>query len=397
MIELGMAVACLCLLLVGSLLWSQRSWRRQPTGSRRALHGQIYRRRLDELAAERAQDLLAEEGDERLALESSLLADLQDPEPATAALRAPAWPWWLGVGVALLLSLGVYWLVGGYRGQLALEHAETALPALSQRLLNQRQPASPEELATLKLGLRHRLASQPDDYRGWLLLGRLALEQQDAPTALESLALAYRLSGQQPLVLLPYSQALMLSGRFQQADELLRAWLADQPDSALGWNLLAWSALEQGQAEQAMDHWQRVLALLPADAPLAIQAREALATAKQSQLAMQPLLEVRVELAPGLALPADASLMLFVQAPEGGMPLLARKVGIRQLPQLITLSAADSPMGAWDPGKSGPWVLKGRLTGQANDAGPEAGLEGQMALSLDEKLNKVTLVIDRSL
>ena len=132
MIEFGMAVACLCLLLVGSLLWSQRSWRRQPTGSRRALHGQIYRRRLDELAAERAQDLLAEEGDERLALESSLLADLQDPEPATAVLRAPAWPWWLGVGVALLLSLAVYWLVGGYRGQLALEHAETALPALSQ-------------------------------------------------------------------------------------------------------------------------------------------------------------------------------------------------------------------------------------------------------------------------
>ena len=67
------------------------------------------------------------------------------------------------------------------------------------------------------------------------------------------------------------------------------------------------------------------------------------------------------------------------------------------MPRLISLSAADSPMGAWQPGKPGPWILKGRVTSLAQDAGQVAGLEGQMALSLDEKLNKVTLVIDRSL
>ncbi len=390
MIEFWMAAASLALLLVASLLWSQQRWARRPPLSRRTLQGQLYRRRRIELAAERAQDLLADDADDPLTLEHSLLADLQAADPIPPAARPRGWPLWLGLGLALLLSLTVYWLVGGHRGQAALERAEAALPMLSQRLLQQRMPASAEELATLKLGLRQRLASQPDDYRGWLLLGRLALEQQDARTALDALELAYRLSGQQPLVQLPYSQALMLSGRFQEAEALLRAWLAREPESAIGWNLLAWSALEQGAREQAMAHWQRVLALLPADAPLAVQAREALAAARQSQSAAPALLQVRLELAPGLALPAGATLMLSLQAPAGGMPVLARRLDIDRLPQTVSLSVTDAPMGVW-PGGAGPWLLKAQLNGAG------AGFEGQMTLSLSDNENEVMLLIDRSL
>jgi hypothetical protein len=64
-----------------------------------------------------------------------------------------------------------------------------------------------QDLLDFTLALRTRLKEEPNDYRGWLLLGRLTLDGNDPEMAREALERAYALAPQKAMVAVPYAQA----------------------------------------------------------------------------------------------------------------------------------------------------------------------------------------------
>jgi cytochrome c-type biogenesis protein CcmH len=106
-------------------------------------------------------------------------------------------------------------------------------------------------------------------------------------------------------------------------------------------------------------------------------------------------IHLHVTLAPALAarVPANASLFVFVRAPNGGPPLAAKRIGA-SLPQDVELSAADSMIAGrgLTPGQNvsvvarisasgSPQASSGDLYGQIDTV---AGKSGARALEIDK-------------
>ncbi len=161
--------------------------------SRSALNKQLYRQRLLEIGEEREQGVLAEESDSLVELQRSLLDDIPDVEQTARSGKSLIWiP---GVLVLLVVSLGLYYKLGSWQEVSRWQDASSRLGELSNRILVERDAqVTEQDLLDFTLALRTRLKDEPNDYRGWLLLGRLALDGNDPEMASEALERAYTLA-----------------------------------------------------------------------------------------------------------------------------------------------------------------------------------------------------------
>ena len=141
------------------------------------------------------------------------------------------------------------------------------------------QPAAPppaldgdqlERIRGMVAGLADRLAEEPDDLDGWLMLGRSYMVLGQTPQAVGALSQAARLAPDRPQIL-----AALLAATVNAAadDQVLAAGIPALTDQVLGLdpdNLdalwYAGVAAEQGGKDaQARAYWRRLLALLPSD------------------------------------------------------------------------------------------------------------------------------------
>jgi cytochrome c-type biogenesis protein CcmH len=124
-------------------------------------------------------------------------------------------------------------------------------------------------------GLATRLQDQPDDIEGWRRLGRSyqvlgELEQSADAYQRVALALPDDLTAQ-----LDYADALLAALPADQPDDRLPAVLTEQmgrvlaldPQNPAALFYLGQAAAQAGDAAGARDHWQRLLARIPLDAP----------------------------------------------------------------------------------------------------------------------------------
>ena len=175
----------------------------RQTISRSALNKQLYRQRVVEIGEERDQGILAEEQESLVELQRSLLDDIPDVEQTASSGRSLVWiP---GVLVLVVVSLGLYAKLGSWQEVMHWQSVNARLSELSNKILVERDSnVTEQDLQDFMLGLRTRLAEEPDDYRGWLLLGRLALDGNDPDTALSSLERAYKMAPDRRMVTVPY-------------------------------------------------------------------------------------------------------------------------------------------------------------------------------------------------
>ncbi|MFM4836100.1 c-type cytochrome biogenesis protein CcmI [Aeromonas veronii] len=367
--------------------------------SRSALNKQLYRQRLLEIGEEREQGVLAEESDSLVELQRSLLDDIPDVEQTARSGKSLIWiP---GVLVLLVVSLGLYYKLGSWQEVSRWQDASSRLGELSNRILVERDAkVTEQDLLDFTLALRTRLKDEPNDYRGWLLLGRLALDGNDPEMASEALERAYTLAPQKSLVAVPYAQALMMTGDEAQADALLQAAIAQDPDNIEARSVYAFMALQKEDFQTALARWQAMLPLMEKGTPRYVMVERSMeyarAQLKQRGIEVtnsgaanagavegQPLavkegeFPIHVTLAAGIQMPEDAHLFVFAVVPNGPpMPIAVKRIAGPTLPVTLSLGDGDAMMEGSKLAAYPELQFKARLSRGGNVMNKEGAFEG---------------------
>ncbi|KAE9638115.1 c-type cytochrome biogenesis protein CcmI [Aeromonas veronii] len=367
--------------------------------SRSALNKQLYRQRLLEIGEEREQGVLAEESDSLVELQRSLLDDIPDVEQTARSGKSLIWiP---GVLVLLMVSLGLYYKLGSWQEVSRWQDASSRLGELSNRILVERDAkVTEQDLLDFTLALRTRLKDEPNDYRGWLLLGRLALDGNDPEMAREALERAYTLAPQKSLVAVPYAQALMMTGGEAQADALLQAAIAQDPDNIEARSVYAFMALQKEDFQTALARWQAMLPLMEKGTPRYVMVERSMeyaraqlkqrgievtnsGAAKAGAVEGQPLavkegeFPIHVTLAAGIQMPEDAHLFVFAVVPNGPpMPIAVKRIAGPTLPVTLSLGDGDAMMEGSKLAAYPELQFKARLSRGGNVMNKEGAFEG---------------------
>ncbi|WP_425934601.1 c-type cytochrome biogenesis protein CcmI [Aeromonas rivipollensis] len=389
------------LLVLASLALILPLWRGEgrQSISRSALNKQLYRQRLLEIGEEREQGILAEESESLVELQRSLLDDIPDVEQSARGGKSLIWiP---GVLVLVVVSLGLYYQLGAWQEVGRWQDASSRLGELSNRILVERDSeVTEQDLLDFTLGLRTRLKEEPNDYRGWLLLGRLTLDGNDPEMAREALERAYSLAPQKAMVAVPYAQALMMTGEEARADQLLQAAIAQDPANIEARSVHAFMALQKEDFQTALVRWRAMLPLLEKGstrhamversieyAEQQLRQRGIAVTAAPAAQAGQGSAQVlavkegeyplHITLAPGIQLPEDAHLFVFAVIPNGPpMPIAVKRIPGPQLPLTLSLGDGDAMMEGSKLAAYPELQFKARLSRGGNVMNKEGAFEG---------------------
>lgn len=217
------------------------------------------------------------------------------------------------------------------------------------------QPKTIEEMTAR---LEAAVKNDPKSAESWYFLGRTYMAQERAGDASVAFERAIGVAGREPELLGQWAQALYFAGSKQwtpQLQALTDEALKGDPAEVTSLGLLGIAAYEAGQFQQAIGHWQQLVAVLPVEDPSrqAIQggidrAREQLGepAADVTPAASQGL-TVRVALAAELQAkvqPGDA-VFIFARAVSGPpMPLAVKRLTVADLPAEVSLSDSDAMM-----------------------------------------------------
>lgn len=369
--------------------------------SRSALNKQLYRQRLLEIGEEREQGVLAEEQDTLIELQRSLLDDIPDVEQTARGGKSMIWiP---GGLVLVVVSLGLYYKLGSWQEVSRWQDANSRLGELSNRILVERDAeVTEQDLLDFTLALRTRLKDEPNDYRGWLLLGRLSLDGNDPEMAREALERAYGLAPQKAMVAVPYAQALMMTGDDAQADQLLRVAIAQDPANIEARSVYAFMALQKEDFKTALQRWREMLPLMEKGSTRYTMVERSIDYAEQQlkkrgmasavvpaeasgqNVASDQVLEVKagefplkVTLADGIALPEDAHLFVFAVIPNGPpMPIAVKRIPGPHFPLTLSLGDGDAMMEGNKLAAYPELQFKARLSRGGNVMNKEGAFEG---------------------
>lgn len=389
------------LLVLVSLTLAMPLWRGEgkQSISRSALNKQLYRQRLLEIGEEREQGILAEEPESLVELQRSLLDDIPDVEQSARGGKSLIWiP---GVLVLVLVSLGLYYKLGAWQEVQRWQDASSRLGELSNRILVERDAqVTEQDLLDFMLALRTRLKDEPNDYRGWLLLGRLSLDGNDPDMAREALERAYDLAPQKTMVAVPYAQALMMTGDDAQADQLLSSAIALDPANIEARSVYAFMALQKEDFKTALVRWREMLPLMEKGSTRYAMVERSIDYAEQ-QLKQRGIavttpgaankrneqgqqLEVKkgefpiyVTLAAGIQIPEDAHLFVFAVVPNGPpMPIAVKRIAGPTLPVTLSLGDGDAMMEGSKLSAYPQLQFKARLSRGGNVMNKEGAFEG---------------------
>lgn len=291
-----------------------------------------------------------------------------------AAMPSPGAPrgWILALAFCVpLLAVLLYFAIGQPDG---LQPALAAAPTHSGA---DGASAGNQAMEDATRGLAERLAQQPDDRAGWLLLVRAYKVLQQYDQALAALSTAGERWPDDPDILIERAGLLVLLDSEQrvtpEVEQLVDRVLAQVPGEPQAHWLKGMAAYQAGAFADAAAHWQPALDSLPADADgrdmlisrindaraqagmpalpavaassTAAVPAPAPATADSANAAGSPRLRVRVEIDPALQARLQPGDVLFVSARASNgprIPLAARRITPIQLPLELELSDADA-------------------------------------------------------
>jgi cytochrome c-type biogenesis protein CcmH len=285
--------------------------------------------------------------------------------------------------------------------------------------LNPAIAVAPRSIEEAVAQLQQRLASQPDNFEGLVLLGRsyMALEKFDL--ARDTYAKAVRLQPGDSDVAVEYAEAMLRSSadrRFPpEAVRLLETAVAKNPNNQRALFFLGTHQMQEQRPAEAAATWEKLLPLLdpatgaelrkqigaarlaaglpalPADAEPAAAAAPATGPGLDIDVAIDPTLAK-------LAQPGDV-LYVFARALDGaGPPFAAKRIELaqRQLPMRVRLTDADSPMPAARLSAQPKVLVMARLS-KSGDVKPTSGdLEADPVQVATAGKDPVQLVLSRS-
>ena len=333
--------------------------------------------------------------------------------------------------LALVIAIGavaLYRVVGQPLGLFAT-------PRVAATASVEAPPGEAPALEDATRELAAKMAESPEDFDGWLLLGRSYKQLQQFAEARDALAKANALRPEDPDAMVEYAEALALASEDRrlagEARALLDRALALEPNHQRGLWLLGIAAIQDERWADAVATWETLLPQLPPESSVAESVREQIAQARAragmpalaervggepatgdaappapaaaapaaDDAATGPRLVVEVSIAPELAAriaPTD-TLFVFARAPEGPkMPLAIQRIPVPSLPATIVLDDSMGMMPALKLSQAGTVVVGARISKSGNATPSSGDLEViSRPLEVASQRTPVKLFIDR--
>jgi len=379
------------------LLTGRRQRDQQRT--RLDVNRELYEQRKLELVQEREDGLLTEnaftranaELDKRFVTENSELEQLHDQQVGRNI--------WLPAVLLVVLTVVLYSLFGSWSLQRQADEAIQALPELGKKVLtNDSAQTTREELETFALGLRQRLAREPDDAVAWLVYARSMTALGQLEQAIEAYKKSLSIEPNRVGTLLSYAQLLLQTGdeaMMPEAATMLRRVLEQEPSNQEGLSLLGFVAFQRGDWQQAITAWELLLQQIPESDERYQPVAAAVADAKQRLAATELELTVTVDVTEErlAEVPEGATLFVYVRAAEGpGMPAAVVRQPVTEFPVTVTLSDANAMLPDYRMSQLNQWQVMARISADEQIDAAEGDLDA-VPLIIEPATAAVRLVI----
>jgi cytochrome c-type biogenesis protein CcmH len=399
----------------------------------------VFKQRLQELDADLAGGFLEQDqyAAARRDLERDLLRDIPGELAASERRRASGGRW-MAIVLAVAVPTGAVLIYNEVGHREIIERIEgVALSGETQQPLIGPDGEELPPLEVLVQRLEERLAEDPNNVDGWLMIGRTYFTMRRPGQALDAVSKAYALAPERPEVMLAYAEALAANSNNSLEGEpaaLIEQVLKAEPDNVSARWLSGMLYYQRGQYTAAATAWQRILdemdpasedaadmremiteAQTRAGAPSNAAAAPSVPTAAEPTepaAAQQAQAESPAAPAPaaGASVTADVSLdeaiaagaapedvvFIFARAVAGPpMPLAVQRVQVKDLPTRVTLDDSMAMMPAMRL-SAFPQVMIGARVTKSGQATPQSGdLEGESGPIDSAGKTQVAVVIDR--
>lgn len=237
------------------------------------LNKAFYFDRLQEVEKEANEGVIEDAEQTKLELQQSLLDDIpHEAETAPTNDKRLGKPAFAGLLAAILAISGVaYWQVGSWQAADMVQLTHQKLAYFYDRIKDEEtNPLSEAELNQFAVALRADLQANPNNAKGWFMLGQVGMAKDDGQLAYESYGKATQLEPKNMQYKSSYAQLLMLSQ--DKADKekgkvLLSELLREDHTNLDALSMLAFSAFEEEDYKMAAMTWGMMLKLIPEDNP----------------------------------------------------------------------------------------------------------------------------------
>ncbi|KGP63187.1 cytochrome C biogenesis protein CcmH [Legionella norrlandica] len=182
------------------------------------------------------------------------------------------------VPLIFIMSFTGYYFWGGFaQWQEYLQRNDAQ--ELAQSML--KSIKSPQELIDK---LKTKLDAHPESAKGWYLLGRLYTSQNDIPNASLAFAKAHQIQPEDEQFAVHYAHSSWQLNNQQFNSDVLDIFhrlLKNNPNQPDALAMLAMHAFLSHDYEAAINYWERLLKLAPAQSDEAVAIRKAIAKAQE--------------------------------------------------------------------------------------------------------------------
>jgi len=262
----------------------------------------VYRDQLTELDTDLQNDILSQEqyNKSKQELQQRMLQDV--PEREDRAIKKTKKLYNIAMSTIITLTLplaavSLYLMLGDTRG--LLPQAQLANATQMQRA-DGGSPSGHDNFTSVVDNLIARLSENPEDIEGWVMLGRtyaIMGRYDDASNTYEKLS---ELVPDNAQILSDYADVLAMKNQGSlvgKPAELINAALRADPEYPKALALAGTIEFEQARFAKAAEHWEKLLAVIPADSELAQSVRTSIAEAKSlasGGVEMQPVQQAAV-------------------------------------------------------------------------------------------------------
>lgn len=211
---------------------------------------------------------------------------------------------------------------------------------------------NPEQLVAK---LKSVLKEHPESAQGWFLLGRLYSGMTEYKSAVSAFAKAIKYKPKDDAYKLQYAQASFFANHKKlntEALTLVNEVIAKQADNPAAINLIALNAFSQKQYQKAIDSWETLLNVFPANTKdgkvimnAISEAQKRLSESGGTVAPSGPELKVHVSISKTLAkkIAPDVTVFVYAKAVNGvPMPLAIERLQVKDFPTTVILSNAQA-------------------------------------------------------
>ncbi|WP_375750847.1 c-type cytochrome biogenesis protein CcmI [Vibrio sp. HN007] len=368
------------------------------------LNKAFFKDRLSELEEEAAEGIASDSSELVDDLKQSLLDDIPQGAGAVRQAETDFKPMHVFIPSLLLLvavSYGMYASFGSMDKVTDWQDTLSELPKLTQKLMspNNDESLTDAEMDALTLGLRTQLHKTPDDANGWLLLGRIALANQDGETATGAFEKAYKLDSENPDIRLGYAQSKMMSQNEQErtmARSMLIGLLQDSYVDLRIYSLLAFDAYQNNQYESAIRYWRTMQKMIgPEDSRYSMLDRSIENAERQLGKSVSTTsVPVSIKLGQGIQVGSQGVLIVSVHDGAGSpIPIAAARYPAGSFPRTVVLDDGNVMMDGQSMSSLETIIVRARIDADGNVASKDGDWYGESAVT---KLGEqVEITIDK--